>query len=114
MLAMIIIVVGALRPLPFPFFSHDPTSLIGWGPLRDFSWHWPRDTRDALNGRAAHLRVAPADLTRGGSLGLALFVVISARTVLSQAPQPQALSGGFDRDAYNFLLNANWIRTAAW
>ncbi|HLL39572.1 MAG TPA: hypothetical protein VK357_07865 [Rubrobacteraceae bacterium] len=47
-------------------------------------------------------------------LGLALFAVIVVSTALFQAPQHQALSGGFDRDAYNFLLNTNWIRTAAW
>ena len=47
-------------------------------------------------------------------LGLALFAVIVVSTTLFQAPQHQALSGGFDRDAYNFLLNTNWIRTAAW
>jgi hypothetical protein len=46
-------------------------------------------------------------------LGLALFAVIVVSTTLFQAPQHQALSGGFDRDAYNFLLNTNWIRTAA-
>jgi hypothetical protein len=40
--------------------------------------------------------------------------LIVARTVQFQAPQPQALSEGFDRDAYNFLLNTNWTRTAAW
>lgn len=47
-------------------------------------------------------------------LGLALFAVIVVSTALFQAPQHQALSGGFDRDAYNFLLDTNWIRTAAW
>ena len=46
-------------------------------------------------------------------LGIALFAVIVVSTVLFQAPQHQALSGGFDRDAYNFLLSTNWIRTAA-
>lgn len=45
---------------------------------------------------------------------LALFAVIAASTALFQAPQHQALSSGFDRGAYEFLLNTNWIRTAAW
>ncbi len=47
-------------------------------------------------------------------LGLLLFVVIVVSTVLFQAPQHAILSGGFDRDAYEFLLRTNWIRTAAW
>ncbi len=47
-------------------------------------------------------------------LGLVLFAVISASTALFQAPQHVALSGGFDRGAYEFLLRTNWIRTAAW
>lgn len=47
-------------------------------------------------------------------LGLVLFAVIAGSTALLQAPQHQALSGGFDRDAYEFLLSTNWIRTVAW
>ena len=47
-------------------------------------------------------------------LGLILLGVIIVSTALFQAPQHQALSGGFDRGAYEFLLNTNWIRTAAW
>lgn len=47
-------------------------------------------------------------------LGLALFAVIAVSTALLQAPQHAALSGGFDRGAYEFLLRTNWIRTAAW
>ncbi|MDP8974163.1 MAG: hypothetical protein M3N45_13605 [Actinomycetota bacterium] len=47
-------------------------------------------------------------------VGLGLFAVIAVSTALFQAPQHQALSGGFDRGAYEFLLSTNWIRTAAW
>ena len=47
-------------------------------------------------------------------LGIVLLGVIMVSTALFQAPQHQALSGGFDREAYQFLLNTNWIRTAAW
>ncbi len=47
-------------------------------------------------------------------LGLVLFAVIVVSTALFQAPQHQALSSGFDRGAYEFLLNTNWIRTVAW
>ena len=46
--------------------------------------------------------------------GLALFVVIAVSTALFQAPQHAILSSGFDRQAYEFLLRTNWIRTAAW
>lgn len=47
-------------------------------------------------------------------LGLLLFAVIVASTVLFQAPQHAKLSNSFDRNAYEFLLRTNWIRTAAW
>ena len=47
-------------------------------------------------------------------LGLGFFAAIAASTALFQAPQHQALSGGFDRGAYEFLVKTNWIRTAAW
>ena len=47
-------------------------------------------------------------------LGLLLFAVIVVSTALFQAPQHVKLSSGFDRDAYEFLLRTNWIRTAAW
>ena len=47
-------------------------------------------------------------------LRLAFFVLIVVYTALFQAPQHQALSGDFDRDAYAFLLNTNRIRAAAW
>lgn len=47
-------------------------------------------------------------------LGLVLFAVIVVSTALFQAPQHVKLSSGFDRDAYEFLLKTNWIRTAAW
>lgn len=47
-------------------------------------------------------------------LGLGLFAVLVVSTALFQAPQHQALSGGFDRSAYEFLLKINWIRTATW
>lgn len=46
--------------------------------------------------------------------GLLLFAVIVVSTALFQAPQHAALSNGFDRNAYEFLLKTNWIRTAAW
>lgn len=46
--------------------------------------------------------------------GLLLFMVIVVSTALFQAPQHAKLSNGFDRDAYEFLLKTNWIRTAAW
>lgn len=47
-------------------------------------------------------------------LGLALFAVIVASTVLFQAPQHAKLARGFDEGAYRFLLKTNWIRTVAW
>ena len=47
-------------------------------------------------------------------LRLAFFVLIVVYTALFQAPQHQALSGNFDRDAYAFLLNTNRIRAAVW
>jgi hypothetical protein len=47
-------------------------------------------------------------------VGLGLFAVVAVSTALLQAPQHQALSGGFDRGAYKLLLSTNWIRTAAW
>lgn len=46
--------------------------------------------------------------------GLLLFAVIAVSTALFQAPQHVKLSSGFDREAYEFLLKTNWIRTAAW
>ena len=46
--------------------------------------------------------------------GLGLFVVIAVSTALFQAPQHMKLSSGFDRNAYEFLLKTNWVRTAAW
>lgn len=46
--------------------------------------------------------------------GLALFGVIVASTALFQAPQHAKLNDGFDRNAYDFLLATNWIRTAVW
>ena len=47
-------------------------------------------------------------------LGLLFFAAIVVSTALFQAPQHVKLSNGFDRDAYEFLLKTNWIRTAAW
>lgn len=47
-------------------------------------------------------------------LGLLLFAIIVVSTALFQAPQHVKLSSGFDREAYEFLLRTNWIRTAAW
>jgi hypothetical protein len=47
-------------------------------------------------------------------VGLGLFAVFAVSTASLQAPQHQALSGGFDRGAYEFLPSTNWIRTAAW
>ena len=46
--------------------------------------------------------------------GLLLFAAIVVSTALFQAPQHVKLSSGFDRDAYEFLLKTNWIRTLAW
>ena len=47
-------------------------------------------------------------------VGLLLFAVIVVSTALFQAPQHVILGNGFDRNAYEFLLKTNWIRTAAW
>lgn len=45
---------------------------------------------------------------------LLFFTVIVVSTALFQAPQHAVLSNGFDREAYEFLLKTNWIRTIAW
>jgi hypothetical protein len=63
---------------------------------------------------AAAVRPTAAGTALGGRRGLGFFAVVAVSTALLQAPQHQALSGGFDRGAYKFLLSTNWIRTAAW
>jgi hypothetical protein len=47
-------------------------------------------------------------------VGLGLFAVVTVSTALLQAPQHQALVGGFHGGAHEFLLSTNWIKTAAW
>jgi uncharacterized membrane protein len=61
------------------------------------------------------LFVRPAQIPLAAAIaGLLLFAVIAVSTALFQAPQHAILSDGFDRNAYEFLLKTNWIRTAAW
>lgn len=61
------------------------------------------------------LFVRPAKIPLAAAIvGLLLFTAIVISTVLLQAPQHAILNGGFDRNAYEFLLKTNWIRTVAW
>lgn len=46
--------------------------------------------------------------------GLLLFTAMVISTALLQAPRHAIVSDGFDRNAYEFLLRTNWIRTVAW
>jgi hypothetical protein len=47
-------------------------------------------------------------------LEVLLLVVIIASTAIWQAPQHGKLAKGFDQQAYEILVQTNWIRTAAW
>ncbi|MDH4282826.1 MAG: hypothetical protein OEV36_09265 [Myxococcales bacterium] len=47
-------------------------------------------------------------------LGIGLVVLIWASTFLLQVPMHSRLASGFDEGAWRFLLNTNWVRTAAW
>jgi hypothetical protein len=46
--------------------------------------------------------------------GLILTVLIWFSTVFLQIPMHEKLAQGFDAQAHRFLVNSNWIRTAAW
>jgi hypothetical protein len=46
--------------------------------------------------------------------GLGLLVIIWASTFLLQVPMHTKLGGGFDADAWRFLVRSNWVRTIAW
>ena len=52
----------------------------------------------------------------GASLtwGLGALLLVWASTWLSQVPQHQILSLGFDLEAYDILVGGNWVRTAVW
>jgi hypothetical protein len=47
-------------------------------------------------------------------VGLALIGVAWLSTMFIQVPLHNILSGGFDQNAYQALVNSNWIRTFAW
>lgn len=47
-------------------------------------------------------------------IGLALIGVAWLSTMFIQVPLHNILAGGFDQDAYQALVNSNWIRTIAW
>jgi hypothetical protein len=47
-------------------------------------------------------------------LGLILTLTVWASTFFLQVPMHEKLSHGFDAEAHRFLVNSNWIRTAAW
>lgn len=46
--------------------------------------------------------------------GLILTIIIWLSTFFLQVPLHEKLAAGFDADAYNALVNTNWIRTIAW
>lgn len=46
--------------------------------------------------------------------GVILVGVVWFSTMFLQVPQHNILAGGFDADAYRFLVDSNWIRTIAW
>ncbi len=63
----------------------------------------------------ALLWVAPAGVSRWLIwAGLATVVVNWASTALLQVPQHRTLEAGYDEVATRFLVNSNWLRTAAW
>jgi hypothetical protein len=47
-------------------------------------------------------------------LGLGLVGVIWFSTALLQVPQHSILSQGFNENAYQMLVQSNWLRTVAW
>lgn len=46
--------------------------------------------------------------------GLFLTITIWLSTFFIQVPLHEKLAAGFDSNAYNSLVNTNWIRTIAW
>ncbi len=47
-------------------------------------------------------------------IGLFLAVAVWASTFFLQVPMHEKLASGFDKNAHDFLVNSNWIRTIAW
>lgn len=47
-------------------------------------------------------------------VGAGLLALIWGSTALVQVPLHGALSGGFDEATHRWLVQSNWIRTAAW
>lgn len=46
--------------------------------------------------------------------GLFLTIIVWLSTFFIQVPLHEKLAAGFDANAYNSLVNTNWIRTIAW
>lgn len=46
--------------------------------------------------------------------GLVLTLIVWLSTFFLQVPMHEKLSQGFNADFHAFLVNSNWIRTAAW
>jgi hypothetical protein len=46
--------------------------------------------------------------------GLILTLIVWLSTFFLQIPMHEKLAQGFDAQAHRFLVNSNWVRTAAW
>lgn len=69
---------------------------------------------EAFSAAALVLRPEPYAAIWEAWVGLGLVGLLWASTAFLQVPMHRTLGAGFERSAWRFLCNSNWVRTLGW